>query len=150
MSDSAVRGVRHLSKDPDTAETEPAARGSQPLVLVVDDEVNFARRLKMEFEEAGFRAEAVHRGDAALEHIRRAHPDLVILDVRMPGMDGLECLHKLRAGPESADTPVMLLTADTSPRVDAAALIHHGCIVVSKPVSYRTVIRIASRMLASM
>lgn len=150
MPDSAATSLQHPSGAPDSARSEPAARGPEPLVLVVDDEVNFARRLKMEFEEAGFRAEAVHSGDAALEYVPRAHPDLVILDVRMPGMDGLECLHKLRASPESVNIPVILLTADTSPRVDAAALIHHGCLVVSKPVSYRTVIRIASRMLASM
>ena len=145
MVDSAVEGTRETAAGKASAQPQ----GPEPLVLVVDDEVNFARRLKMEFEEAGFKAHAVHCGTDALGFVAKTPPDLIVLDVRMPGMDGLECLHQLRGGGESAKTPVILLTGDTSPRVDAAALIHHGCLVVSKPVSYRTVIRIASRMLAA-
>ncbi|MGQ0612310.1 MAG: response regulator [Planctomycetaceae bacterium] len=124
-------------------------QATEPLVLVVDDEVPFAKRLGLEFVEAGFRADALHSGADALAYAARERPDLIVLDVRMPGMDGLECLHRLRAAPFGRSTPVILLTGEVTPRVDVAALLHEGCLVVSKPCSYRTVIRIATRMLAT-
>ena len=82
-----------------------------PRILVVDDERNFARRLAWAFEEAGFRAEACYDGATAMESMRNDPPDLIVLDVRMPGMDGLQCLRTLHA--ESGRTPpVILLTGD--------------------------------------
>jgi len=130
---------------PAAAEAEPST--TSPFVLVVDDEKNFARRLSMEFEEAGFRSEAVYDGPAAMETIRKQLPDLIVLDVRMPGMDGLECLRTLHADSGLLTPPVILLTGDTSPRVDAAALVYPGSFVLSKPCTYDTVVRVATRLL---
>jgi len=132
-----------------TAETG-SSRGREafdaPRILVVDDERNFARRLAMAFEEAGYRAEACFDGAEAMQTMRRDPPDLIVLDVRMPGMDGLQCLRTLHA--ESGRTPpVILLTGDVTPRVGAAAIIYPGSCVLSKPCSYDTVIDFATRLL---
>ena len=123
--------------------------GIERTVLVVDDEKTFARRLAMAFEEAGYRATAVHDGHAAMAALEGGMPDLVVLDVRMPGMDGVECLRALHARRGAGSPPVILLTGDTSPRVDAAALVYPGSIVLSKPCSYDDVVVMAGRLLAA-
>ena len=122
--------------------------GDAPLVLVVDDEVNFAKRLGYEFEEAGYGVEVCHDGESALEAWRRLKPDLIVLDVRMPGMDGLACLRTLHAGEDLTRAPVILLTGDTTPRVDAAALVYPGSYVLAKPCTYEQVVDVATRLIA--
>jgi len=118
-------------------------------VIVVDDERNFAKRLAMEFEEQGFSARAITDGAEAREALERERPDLVVLDVRMPGVDGIQCLRRLNAVHGSFTPPVILLTGDISPRVDAAALVYPGSLVLTKPVGYDEVVDIARRLLAA-
>ncbi len=118
-----------------------------PHILVVDDEANFARRLAMAFTDAGFHAEACYDGAAAMKAMEKTLPDLIVLDVRMPGMDGLQCLRTMHADRENKTPPVILLTGDVSPRVDAAALIYPGSCVLSKPCSYDSVVSLAARLL---
>jgi two-component system, OmpR family, response regulator ResD len=82
------------------------ARGS---VLVVDDEPTIAEVVSRYLERAGYRTQVAHDGAQALAHAARGRPDLVVLDLMLPGLDGLEVMRRLREGP----TPpgVILLTA---------------------------------------
>jgi DNA-binding response OmpR family regulator len=118
-----------------------------PFVLVVDDEVNFAKRLGYAFEEAGFHVAVEHDGEAALARIEQRAPDLIVLDVRMPRMNGIVCLRTLHARRDGSPTPVILLTGDTAPRVDAARLLYPGTYPLAKPCSYETVVGVAMRLL---
>ncbi len=77
-------------------------------VLVVDDEPRILRFVRAELESAGFRVLTANDGAAALEVVSRENPDLVVLDVIMPGMDGFEVLKRLRS---LSSRPVILLTA---------------------------------------
>lgn len=77
------------------------------LVLVVDDEPRIARFVELHFEAKGARVVLATDGASALEIVRRQLPDLVLLDVQMPGMDGFETLAALRA---TSDVPVIMLT----------------------------------------
>ncbi len=120
-----------------------------PTVIVVDDERNFAKRLAMEFEEHGFRARAITDGAEARDVLERERPDLVVLDVRMPGVDGIQCLRRFNAAHGADTPPVILLTGDISPRVDAAALVYPGSFVLTKPVGYDEVIDVARQLLAT-
>jgi two-component system nitrogen regulation response regulator NtrX len=65
-------------------------------ILIVDDESGIRQSLQEVLEEEGYRAEAVDSGEACLERLRRQPFDVVLLDVWLPGMDGLEALHKIR------------------------------------------------------
>lgn len=83
----------------------------RPTILVADDDRHIVELVALYLERAGFRVEPVFDGDAALQRIRDARPALAILDVMMPGQDGLQvCRQLARRG----DIPVVLLTARSS------------------------------------
>ncbi len=65
-------------------------------VLVVDDEVDFASALAVRLRRRGYDAEAVFSGTAAIEQARKTEYDAILLDLKMPGMDGLETIRQLR------------------------------------------------------
>jgi two-component system alkaline phosphatase synthesis response regulator PhoP len=79
------------------------------LILVVDDEPNIIQLARIYLKRAGFRVESSGNGLATFEIIDRLHPDLVVLDIMLPGMDGLEICKKLRAIGNTV--PIILLTA---------------------------------------
>jgi DNA-binding response OmpR family regulator len=78
-------------------------------ILVVDDEEGIRQLYKEELEEEGYEVELAERGEEALEKLSRSKPDLVILDLRMPGMGGLEVLERIRE--QDKDLPVIICTA---------------------------------------
>ncbi|MEA2520375.1 MAG: hypothetical protein QOI81_21 [Actinomycetota bacterium] len=77
-------------------------------ILVVEDEMQIARNLRDYFEAAGFEVVVVGDGTAALASVRGSRPDLVILDLGLPGLDGLDVARELR---RAATTPILMLTA---------------------------------------
>lgn len=80
-------------------------------VVVVEDEEAIAEVLAWNLEQAGFRVDLYHRGDEALEALRAAPPDLLLLDLMLPGLDGLEITRQLRRHEETARLPIVMLTA---------------------------------------
>ncbi len=89
------------------------AQGESPLVrpriLVIDDDEGIARFLKRALSYAGFVVDVAESGAAGLERALADPPDAVILDVLMPGLDGLEVCRRFRAG--DGDVPILMLTA---------------------------------------
>src|SRR5258708_11536686 len=83
------------------------------LVLAVDDEDDILEIIRVNLELEGHRVVLAHDGHEALAQASQHHPDLVLLDVMMPGMDGWEVLSRLKsdATPEMSDVPVLMLTA---------------------------------------
>ena len=80
-------------------------------VLVVDDEPHILRSLATYLEMENFDVTTASSGFEALEKVGESIPDLVVLDVMMPGMDGFEVLDKIRAGEQTSEIPVIMLTA---------------------------------------
>ncbi|UCH24470.1 MAG: response regulator transcription factor [Trueperaceae bacterium] len=78
------------------------------LVLVVEDELTLAQTIELYLKQASYRTERAGDGKRALELFRAARPDLVILDLGLPELDGLEVLKAIRA---ESDVPVIILTA---------------------------------------
>jgi DNA-binding response OmpR family regulator len=87
--------------------TDPDA----PCVLLVDDDPVIVRLLEVNFRLGGFKVEGAFRGEEALEKARALHPDAIVLDVMMPGLDGYEVCARIREDPELATVPVFFLTA---------------------------------------
>src|SRR2546423_12268245 len=83
-------------------------------VLVADDDPDILKIVAANLRAEGFEVDAVANGLEAQARALRTLPDLIVLDVTMPGRDGLEVLAALRARPETAEIPVVLLTARSS------------------------------------
>lgn len=82
-----------------------------PLVLVADDTVPTTTMLQRVFEYEGYQVHCVHDGIAALDAARTMLPDLILLDINMPGMNGFEVLQHLREDSNTATIPTILITA---------------------------------------
>jgi DNA-binding response OmpR family regulator len=80
-------------------------------ILVVDDDRDVAQSIELALRRRDFRVTLAHSGVEALKTLHRYRPDLVILDVLMPGMSGFEVCRRLRADPNTAHLPVVFLTA---------------------------------------
>lgn len=87
------------------------APGSHERILVVDDDVDIARFIKIELTLAGFDVNLAHDGVSALEMVSAWRPDLVILDIMMPGLDGVEVTRRLRAAALTSVLPIIMLSA---------------------------------------
>ena len=77
-------------------------------ILVVDDEPKIARLVRDYMEASGFRAVMAHDGKTALAQFRYERPDLVVLDLNLPGMDGIDVARAIR---QERNTPIIMLTA---------------------------------------
>ena len=83
-------------------------------ILVVDDEEAVVEFVSSLLEESDYRILRAYDGRSALEMARNEHPDLILSDIMMPIMNGLELCSQLRAAPETARIPIVLMTAGRS------------------------------------
>jgi CheY-like chemotaxis protein len=110
-------------------------------ILVVDDESSMRFLLRIIFEGEGYEVLEAHHGAAALERVNESRPNLVVTDLMMPVMNGRDLVGRLRADPETASIPILLITANPNaevPAVDAT---------VGKPFDAEAVVE-AARSLA--
>jgi len=80
-------------------------------ILAVDDEKHILRLVQINLEKAGYDVVTASNGQEALDQVAKHQPDLVVMDVMMPVMDGLDALKKLKSEPATARIPVIMLTA---------------------------------------
>jgi CheY-like chemotaxis protein len=80
-------------------------------VLIVDDTPANLRLLSQMLSEQGYRVRAVTSGARALESVRAVPPDLILLDIKMPGMNGYEVCQHLKADQQTSDIPVIFISA---------------------------------------
>jgi len=81
------------------------------LILVVDDEVDILELVCYNLEESGYRTIRVETGEEAIEQVRKTHPDLIILDLMLPGINGLEVCRILKNDQSTGGIPIIMLTA---------------------------------------
>jgi diguanylate cyclase (GGDEF)-like protein len=94
--------------------TEPSLQASSPsaeVILVVDDDQDIARFVEVNLQLHGFEVLVAHDGEQALAIMQERKPDLAVVDVRMPRVDGLELTRRLRADPMTSALPIIMLTA---------------------------------------
>lgn len=80
-------------------------------ILIVDDDRDVAQTISITLKRRDFRVQVAYSGMEALRMLKRFHPDLIILDVSMPGIDGFEVCRRLRKNEETASLPIIFLTA---------------------------------------
>jgi CheY-like chemotaxis protein len=106
--------------------------------MVVDDNPTMVEMLSMALNIFGHNALAAYSGEEALQQIPCTHPDLVLLDLTMPGIDGYETLHRLRAHPESRDLPVYVITAAAELDLEERIHLAGGTGLLRKPIQMET------------
>ena len=84
---------------------------TRPLILVADDNADILELVKAVLERSGYEVVAVSDGAQALASVDERKPDLAVLDITMPGINGLEVLRRLRADTRTSGLPVVLLSA---------------------------------------
>lgn len=89
-----------------------------PLILIVDDEPAFREIFSAKLGADGFRTETAENGQLGLEKAKQLKPDLILMDVKMPVMDGPSAVLALRADPETKDMKVAFLTSLGDPRME--------------------------------
>ena len=101
--------------------TAPAPSARKRKVLIIDDEKELVEMLALRFEASGhFEVAKAFDGQKGLELARSLRPDIVLLDVAMPGMDGWEVCQKLREDPRTKDAAVVIMTAGSPRRSEEA------------------------------
>src|SRR5438067_9461599 len=114
-------------------------------ILLVDDDPALGTLLRTTFEVADVDVVEAHSADAARKRIRAARPDVIVLDVNMPGTTGLELCAELKADPRTSDIPVILLTG-SSGGTSAAAKRAGADAFVRKPFSPLELLAVAERL----
>ena len=85
-------------------------------ILIIDDEANFLTLTNMQLKRLGYDVSLADNGWNGLELYRREHPDVILLDLKMPEMDGIEVLKQIRTVDNKQ--PVIVLTGDRSPQTE--------------------------------
>lgn len=118
-----------------------------PTILVVEDNEMNMQLVEYLLEEGGYGILKAASGEEALELAQRAVPDLVLMDIHLPGMDGLAVVRRLREDPRTSTVPVLALTAHAM-RGDRDRFLQAGCDgYISKPIDVASFIPSISRFL---
>jgi len=107
------------------------------LILIADDDEDILALVKAVLERSGHEVVAVGDGAEALASVRARRPDLAVLDITMPHVDGLEVLRRLRADAETTALPVVLLSAQAQEADVARGFVTGATAYVKKPFSPR-------------
>lgn len=115
-------------------------------ILIVDDDEDICRMLSMLMTKEGLPSRVAHNGETALEMVRSGRPDALFLDIRMPGMSGMEVLKQVKK--LQADLPVVLITAHANISGSVSAIKAGAFDYLAKPFEHQEVLRVLRRALA--
>lgn len=105
------------------------------MILVVEDDSANREYASAVLEGEGFEIEAVESAEQALGVLARRKPDLILVDIQLPGMDGLELTKRLKADPQTEPIPIVAMTGQTMPIHQRAAMAA-GCVgFIGKPAT---------------
>src|ERR1017187_5873825 len=110
------------------------------LILIAEDEHDIQALLDYNLQQDGFKTHLVSRGDQVVEAVRKFKPSLVLLDLMMPGMSGIEACKRLRADAETSSVPIIMVTARASEGDKLVGLEIGADDYVTKPFSPREVV----------
>ncbi len=115
-------------------------------ILVCDDERHIVRLIQVNLEREGFTVVTAYDGKDGLEKVTAEKPDMLVLDVMMPYMDGFEVLKALRKNPATENLPVIMLTAKAQDK-DVFEGYHYGAdMYLTKPFNPRELISFVKRI----
>jgi len=130
----------------DAASSRPAA----PLVLLVEDHETSADGYAQLLTGAGYGVLRAKDGYEALAEVSRRAPSLVLLDLKLPKLDGWELLQRLKADPSMASVPIVIVTGDSLPSHHEMARSRGAAAVLSKPIDPAELLAVVRATLARM
>ncbi len=144
-----VTAAPTLTAPPPGAERPPAAPDVAPVrILLAEDNMANIRALSEYLRAQGCQVFVAQSGYEALVRASEAQPQLILMDIQMPGMDGLEAIRRLRAMPTYAATPIIALTALAMPGDRERCLAAGASAYMTKPVSLRNLAETIQRLIA--
>lgn len=116
-------------------------------VLVVDDNPTMVEMISTVLTIHGYEPRFALSGEQALGLVAQQQPDLILLDMTMPGLDGLETLRRLREIPEGRDIPVVVVTASPELDLEERVLLAGGSATLHKPVGMDALVGAVARQI---
>jgi DNA-binding response OmpR family regulator len=111
------------------------------VILVVDDEEQIRTVLRLILTRAGYEVREAEDGEIGLRRIQNDPPDLILLDVLMPGMDGFTVCRQVRAGSHTAHIPIFMLSAKTDPRSREEGIRAGASSYLTKPINFEQLLQ---------
>ncbi len=121
----------------------------KPLILVVEDNDRNARLVKEILVANHYEVVEASDGKEALEAVRLVRPDLILMDLQLPDMDGLSVTQRIKADPETAEIPIIALTAHAMDEHRSHAREAGCCCFISKPISYQNFLEKVKNVIAA-
>jgi DNA-binding response OmpR family regulator len=116
---------------------------SNPLALVIEDDYDLSNIFAQALRSAGFEPEIIRTGDVALARLACTEPGVVVLDLHLPRVAGMDILRQIRADPRLAETRVIVATADDR----LAEILHEEAdLVLVKPISFSQLRDLSARL----
>ena len=109
-------------------------------ILIIEDERFIAQALALRLKTAGYEVHCAHDGTSGIAAVAELNPTLVLLDIRMPDMDGFEVYRHLKERPEFGSTPVIFLSANVQESARQAALAAGAAAFLAKPYEAKDIL----------
>jgi len=119
-------------------------------ILIADDEVYMLRLLEMTFKKGGYGVISCRDGQEALSQAASRQPKLIVLDIMMPGLDGLGALRQLKGNPATRDIPVVVLSAKGHALTKVEAELAGAVLFLAKPFSPNQLLGETQKILSSL
>ncbi len=116
-------------------------------ILIVDDDRQVSLALSIRLKAAGYDVDVAGDGESGLQKLAARVPDVVLLDMRMPGIDGLEVMRQMKQDPRLANIPVIFVSANAQETAKRAALNAGGKFFLEKPFESRALLEAIQRVL---
>ena len=116
-------------------------------ILIIEDEEEISRMLKLRFTHAGFLVEAAFDGEEGLAKVKSIKPDLIILDVKMPQLDGIEVCKILKADPNYKNIPILMLSVKVTGQEQKEGLAAGANAYLTKPYEGDKLMSTAKKLL---
>lgn len=118
-------------------------------ILVVDDDPDVVKLFSFILTKAGYQVDAALDGEAALAQAHATPPDVIVLDVMMPGLNGFEVAQRLRVQPDTATIPIIMLTARAVLPDQVEGMLSGASSYLVKPIAPATLVKAVQGTLAS-
>jgi CheY-like chemotaxis protein len=128
-----IWGARRLTPQPERGATSPPRSHRAGVVLIVDDSSDARELYSTYLDHVGFSVRAVADGQAALDAAVEMQPDVIVMDLSMPNLDGIAATQRLRLLPRTRHVPVILLTGFPQKAIERGALAAGVDVFLTKP-----------------